>query len=394
MKIVQIVSGMDKRGPALRSIELAERLLARGCSMLVVCQKGSWLAENIEASECLQVVESNLRIFGWTRRSIRQPIMIPLAVAGARRLPAFFPEIVRLADAMRSFGVQIIHTHSTRANLIGLILGRLLAVPVVTTAHAHRKYYHWRMADCVIAPSKASAQYHQRVNGVSAEKCRIIYHGIEAERYRVDKNTRHTIRSALNIADDEIAIGLLGVIIPAKGQDVALKAVASIVDKAPNIVLCIFGSSELEPGFLKKLKTYAKSNNIEKMVRIYQPTDDVPGILSAMDIYICPSVKGEVMPFVVQEGMAAGLPVIASRIGGIPEMIEDGVSGLLVSPGSVNELADAMLRLIREPETRNAIGEQARARMVSDFTMDNYINNIISTYEWLITHSGVRENIN
>lgn len=390
MKIAQIVSGADKRGPELRAMELTEKMLSRGSSMLFICQKDSWLSEHIKPREGLQVIVSNLRIFGWTKGSIRLPIMIPLAANGARHIPMLFPEIARLYEALKDFDPQIIHTHSTRANLIGLILSRMLGIPVVTTAHAHRKYYHWRMADCVIAPSHASAQYHQKVNGVSPEKCRVIYHGIETERYIIDTNARRAVRSAFNIADDEIAIGLLGVIIPAKGQDVAVKAVASIADTVPNIVLCIFGFGE--PKFLSKLKNYVKLRGIDNRVRIYQPTDDVPSILGAMDIYICPSVKGEVMPFVVQEGMAAGLPIVASRIGGIPEMIEDGISGLLVSPGSVSELSDALLKLISEPNMRHAMGERARARMASDFTMESYINNIISVYESLTARGSIKEN--
>lgn len=202
--------------------------------------------------------------------------------------------------------------------------------------------------------------------GIAAARVRTIHNGIAIERYPV--------RAA---APEPGPLRLVAVanLIPDKGLDVLLRAIAqagSVVDE-----LAIVG----EGPELGALQALAAELRLHPRIRFLGRRDDVPALLAGADAFVHPAVWGEAFGLTVAEGMAAGCAVIASRVGAIPEIVEDGRSGLLVPPGDVGALAAALLRLHNDRELRRALGTAARQRIEQRFTLARMVAAHLDTCE-------------
>jgi glycosyltransferase involved in cell wall biosynthesis len=211
-----------------------------------------------------------------------------------------------------------------------------------------------------------------QVSGVAGSRAERIHHFVNTDRFRPDPSVRREVRQALGAAEEFVAV-TVSYLIKDKGIDVALKALAHL----PEVVqLWVVGEGP-ERGNLQAL---ARNLGLRQRVRFLGPKRNVESILQAADCALCPSIWAEAAGLVNIEALACGLPVVASRIGGIPELIADGRTGFLFAPGDPQDLADRIQRLTSDEPLRRRMGQEARSDAVERFSTQSQIGLYLALY--------------
>ncbi len=200
-----------------------------------------------------------------------------------------------------------------------------------------------------------------------------VHYFINTVRFRSDPAVRPEIRGALGVQDEIVAL-IVAYLIKDKGIDVALRALAEL---PTNVVLWIIG----EGPELKNLQSLAQTHKLGTRVQFLGLRRHVEPFMQACDCLICPSIWAEGVGLVNLEAMACGLPVIASRIGGIPEYVQDGRTGLLFTPGDHRDLVDCFHRLLSSQPARQVMSQQARLVAVDCFSTQERLGDYLSLYE-------------
>jgi glycosyltransferase involved in cell wall biosynthesis len=222
----------------------------------------------------------------------------------------------------------------------------------------------------VLGVSRFVAQCLAGQGGWSNPEC--CLHFINADRFRPDEVTRAAVRARLG-AEDRFVVLSVCFLIKAKGVDVALRALTEL---PADVVLWVVGEGE-EAGPLEEM---SRRLGLADRVRFLGPQARVEPFLQAADCFVCPSLWAEAAGLVNLEAQACGLPVVASRIGGIPEYVADGATGLLFPPGDHAQLAEAVRRLRDDPELRQRLAKAARARVEAHFSADALLPAYLDLY--------------
>jgi glycosyltransferase involved in cell wall biosynthesis len=289
--------------------------------------------------------------------------------------------------------VDVLHTHLFGSNTLGRLLGRLAGVPVVI-AHEHwstkasrevwvdRALY--RLSDRILVPSAASKEMVMRTERIPAGRIDVVYNGVDTAIF-AHSEKREEVRSELHIPADAILLGIVGRLSEEKGGvDFLIRAVARLCKTKPNLRLLVVGDGPLRGN----LEALAAESAPGGAIIFTGTRNDVAHLLSAMDLFVLPSLN-EALPIVVLEAMAAGLPVIATRVGGVPEIVDHEKTGLLVEPGSEGALYSALEHLICDADLREHLARAGRARVASDFTIERMVERIEGLYEELLTKLSV-----
>jgi glycosyltransferase involved in cell wall biosynthesis len=300
---------------------------------------------------------------------------------------------VRLARVVAQLRPDVLHLHGATIGIVGGVVGRALRVPaIVYTEHLeHAQHAGWlRRAREMAAdlPHRtvfvSERSYRQAVRdgplrSISG-RASVIPNGIDLSPYRdpVGRGERERMRAELGLRPDTLAIGCVGLLWWAKGQEYLVRAVGRLRD-LPGRSLLLVGSGEGETA----VREAAKQAGVAERVHFLGWRSDVPRILQALDIYAQPSLT-EGLPLAVVEAAAAGLPIVASDVGGIPEIIEHGVNGLLVPPGDAQALADAIQQLIDDPQRARQLGEAARRTAFERFSAEAMAAAYMELYERLL----------
>jgi glycosyltransferase involved in cell wall biosynthesis len=295
----------------------------------------------------------------------------------------------RLASILRDERAELLHTHLLHASYLGRRAARAGGVgAVVSTVHlVERAWLPWRtladrltapLADAVVCVSESvRSQYLARV-GADAGRIRVIHNGIAPARFRGPFD-RAEIRRELGLDEADRVVASLGRLRRQKGHDIALRAFAAVAREDERARLLVVGDGP-ERARLERLR--ARLSLGERAVFTGQRRD-VPEILSAADCLVAAS-RYEGFGLAVAEGMAAGVPVVASRVDSIPELIEDGVTGLLVPPGDADALARAVARVLGDPELARFLGARARERVSERFTLSRMLRAHEELYDELL----------
>jgi glycosyltransferase involved in cell wall biosynthesis len=244
-------------------------------------------------------------------------------------------------------------------------------VPTFTKAKVLKRF-GTRWIDRVITVSENNRTHLNRIHGVPPGKIRVTHIGIPEP----DAEGDVELRSELGLSGDAVLLVTVGSLEARKGHDTAFKALAQLPTR---VHLAVAGEGELR----HMLEETAAALGIVGRVHFLGARRDMPGILRSVDIMVHPS-RMDATPYVIVEALAAGLPVIASNVYGIPELIEDGVSGLLVPPDHEAALARAVASLVDDSERRRRIGEAARVRFETRFTIQTHVRKTVAVYDELI----------
>jgi glycosyltransferase involved in cell wall biosynthesis len=294
-----------------------------------------------------------------------------------------------LVAKLRGDPIDVIHTHKFGSNLWGSVLGRLSRVPVVI-AHEHSWSYEGqplrrfldrdviaRNADVIVAVSREDERRMVEIERIKPSAIRFIPNGIAPL-----ERKGHDVRAELGIAEGVPVIATVGQLRPEKAIEVLVEASRLLVPRFPDLQVLIAGHGPVE----EDLRRLVSEGSLEQTVRFLGRRNDVPDVLDAIDVAICCSDR-EGSPLSVMEYMAAGKPVVATAVGGVPDLIEDGVHGLLVPARRPDELAAGIAELLSDRERAERMGEQARLRQQEEFTLDAFVRRVEDLYEELFSQS-------
>jgi len=234
------------------------------------------------------------------------------------------------------------------------------------------------MTDRFVAVAQGAADYLAEHEGVARAKIAVIRNGVDVDRF--DGAGRAAMRATLGLADDEVALLHVAVLRPEKGHAVVLRALRRVVDSAPRVRLLLVGDGPERASIERDVAALG----LGRHVALLGQRDDVERLLAAGDVALLSSFdRVETFPMALLEAMASGLPVVATRVGSVAEMVDEGESGLLVPPGDDAAFAAALLRLSLDGMLRRRMGVRARDRVRADFTRQRMVAARETLYEAL-----------
>ncbi len=293
--------------------------------------------------------------------------------------------LLRLCVYLKRNHFHLVLTNTIKAHLYGSIAARLCSIPLV-----------WRFHDILVPPDfspllirfivffgnlfpkrilavSRTAQDHLVQSGVKNGKTEVIFNAAEDERFGIGEDCKN-IREEYSLENDVKLIGCIGRIIPQKGQKVLLSAIPGIIRRYPEIFFLIIGDIFLQDeAYKKELLEIIHKNGIEERVKFAGFRPNIVHMMRSLDILVFPSVAPEAFGLSILEAMSLGKPVVASDIGGVKEMIEDRVSGLLVEPGHPEQIAERIIFLFEHPEICERIGQKAKEVAQQEFSLKNYV---------------------
>ncbi len=347
--------------------------------------------------------ERTLCVSRWSRDEEADPLIAPrvlaLREAGVRILGikrhsrfavwAWAP----LLSLLRAERIDVLHSHQFGSNFWASILGRMAGTPVVI-AHEHNwsfegqrlrrfvdRHVIAKRADAFLAVSRETRRGMIELEGIAPEQVRFVPLGIATP----PATPGADVRAELGIEDGAPVIGTACTLRPEKALEVLVRAAAALVDGFPDLRLLIAG----EGPDRERVESLIDRLGLRRTVTLLGGRGDIPDFLEALDVAVCSS-DWEGSPLSVMEYMEAELPVVATRVGGIPDMIESGVEGLLVPPGEPEAIAAAIAELLRDPGRAAEMGRRGRRRRREEFDLEVTARRIGELYEELYAASGRR----
>ena len=290
---------------------------------------------------------------------------------------------------------SMVHTHTSKGGILGRFAAKLAGVPmVIHTPHGHVFYGHFgplvskffllterlmaRITDQMVALTQTEKNDYVALSVFSPEKVATIHSGVDVDRYmNVQVNIAEKKRG-LGLNSKGLVVGTVGWLLPIKGPRHLLKAMSNVWESHPETTLIFVGKGDLEMG----LKVEARRMGVSEKVIFLGWRDDIPEIMQTIDIFVLPSLN-EGMGRVLVEAMAAGKPVVASRVGGILDLVKEGQNGCLFESGDEKELSLAIKKLLEDKKMRDEMGKRGR-EMAQGFSVEKMTEKIDVLYESLL----------
>ncbi|MDX6369089.1 MAG: hypothetical protein QOG93_591 [Gaiellaceae bacterium] len=391
VKILRVIARLNMGGPALHVAYLTEGLRQRGYDTVLVAgtlARGEDSMAFVAAARDVEIVQID---------------QLGREISPLRDLVA----TVRLARLIRKERPQILHTHTAKAGTVGrvaaILAGSRRPPIIVHTFHGHvlrgyfgplrsrffRQLERW-LATKTTALIAVSPQVRDDLVALGVapkERFVVIRLGIELdERVAAEStNGRADNRRYLGIPGDRFAVGWIGRMTAVKRTDDILVAFKRLRDSGVDAVLCLVGDGPDRP----ELERRAHELGVIRDTVFLGYQEDVAPFYSAFDALILPS-SNEGTPVSAIEALAAGRPVVATRVGGVPDVVRDGEDGFLVEAGDTDELADRLEQLARDPALRERMGKQGRERVLPRYAVDRLVEDVDELYRSLLSEAAVR----
>ena len=305
----------------------------------------------------------------------------------------FFREVPRIKMFLRIIRenkIDLVHTHSDlRRGKPEIVAARIAGVPCITHRHGYSNYNCFdmlfaKLVDNNIYISNDVAEYHIK-QGESRIKGKVIHNGVNLSDYMQSCDAVQ-VRKELDCMPDQMLVGLVGRLDWWKGHEFFLEAMAEVASKNNNIKgLIIGGLAELSydssKRYLDRLHVMVKSLGLGEKIVFTGHRNDVPRLIAALDVVVHASSTPEPFGLTVIEGMAAGKPVVATSAGGVLDIIEDGVNGLLVPCKDSKAMASAILQILSDRDKAKQMGLAARRRVTEKFTVQQQVAAVQKLYD-------------
>jgi glycosyltransferase involved in cell wall biosynthesis len=294
-------------------------------------------------------------------------------------------QAARLARIARQENPDLIHLHSRRgADVFGGIAARLGGWPVVLSRRVDSREKRWvtplkyRLFDRVIAISHCI----ERVlieSGVPAEKIHCVQDGIDTAPFAKPAD-RAWVAGEFNLEPDDHLVGMVAQFIPRKAHHILLLAVQRLVERHPRLRVILFGQGPLEGPTREKIATFGLGGHVQ----LAGFRNDLDRILPALDLLVHPALA-EGLGVALLEASAAGVPIVGTRAGGVPEIVRDGQNGLLVPPANPAALAAAIDRLLGDAPLRQQMSQRGRDLASREFSVDRMVEGNLAVYRDLLS---------
>jgi glycosyltransferase involved in cell wall biosynthesis len=325
-----------------------------------------------------------------------QSLGVPVVDLGLRSL-LDVRRVLSLVLYLRSERIDVLHTHLRHSDLVGRVAAVLARRPVISTIHniaevqpgwresvRRRLDYVSARAFCPVLITVSEAQRHsyQRATRIDPARLETHLNGVDTRQFRPDAVARAQVRAELGLAADAPVFVTVAALKPGKGIHDLLEAAALVRKQLPAARFVIAGDGQER----SDLEARAAQLGLGATVLFLGARTDVPALLAAADACVHPSLF-EALPTTVIEAMAVGLPVIATSVGGTPELVNNETTGVLVPPGCAGELAAGILRVWQSP-LRAAMGEAARAWVELHASMPVWLDGMVRVYRRIAAAPG------
>ncbi|KAF0095400.1 MAG: Glycosyltransferase [Puniceicoccaceae bacterium 5H] len=363
MKILQIVKSRNLAGSEQYMLTLCRLLQRRGHTCYVAIKRGGRLEEACR--------EQGLTV-------------APLSLD--KPFAAF-----RLRKWAQQQGVEIVHCHLTGAARIGMKVAFPLEIPCVSHLHIYRddvayKRVAYYRKGLLIAVANHIGRYYEEKFTLQRGRVPTVLNATVAHEQPDAQRSREELRAEmlqeLSLPEDSRLLLLVGRLSSGKAQDILIQALPPILARHPNTHVLLAGVAKAGTNVEQELRTLVGQLDVKDHVHFLGFRKDLARLTRAADLHLVPS-RFDVLPLVVVEGMMLGAGVLASSVGGIPEIIEDGKTGFLVPPEDVGALAARINALLDEPERVRQVGEQAQAYAQSELSPDAMAAKVEKYYECL-----------
>jgi glycosyltransferase involved in cell wall biosynthesis len=384
VKVLRVIARLNVGGPALHVAYLTAGLAGRGYDTVLV----AGTVARGEESMAFVAEQRGLRIE--TLDELHRDVA-PLNDARA---------ILQLARLIRRERPAILHTHTAKAGAVGrlaaLLAGDARPPVIVHTFHGHvlRGYFsapttvafrlleRWlaKLTTTLIAVSPEVRDDLVRLGVAPASKFRVVRLGVELkERVAADIGEREKTRRLVGVSADAFVVGWVGRMTAVKRTRDVLQAFRGLLDRDVDAYLLLVGDGPDRD----EVERYAHELGIARRCLFVGYQDDVAAFYSMIDVLLLPSAN-EGTPVSVIEALAAERPAVATRVGGVPDIVRDGVDGYLVAPGDTDQLAERLARLARDPSERSRMGTEGRARVLERYTVPRLVDEIDVLYRSLL----------
>lgn len=393
MRVIHAITRLDRGGSARNTLLTAlghdrmrfEPLVVTGLPEPGSAHGGLGAAE--DSRRCLEAGGVRLYLIPTMTRSLRP-------IQDLRTL-------WRLIRLFRRERPAIVHTHTSKAGALGRVAAWIAGVPVVVhTPHGHVFYGHFgrvlsRFSLLVerllagrttrlIALTEAERDEHLQEGVGTRPRFAVVPSGIEVDRFKAVAGMRGRSPVEFDCPPDALVVGSVGWLTPVKGHRVLIEALARLKPAHPRLYGMIVGGGELKG----ELEALARRCGLGACVRLLGERQDVPDCLAAMDIFVLPSLN-EGMGRALIEAMAAGRPVVATRVGGVPAIVQDRRTGLLVPPNDPGALAEAIAELLQRPDWAKELGAAASGRIGAQFGTAAMVRAVEAVYEDALCEAGL-----
>lgn len=300
-----------------------------------------------------------------------------------------FLVLFKILNLIRKMKVDVVQPFLTPATFFTLLPAVLCRTPVkIVTERAgpgysgfgHRLYLRMedfltRFADWAVANSRAGQEYLIK-RGINPLRTKVVYNGLDPDWFTYDNESVQQVKRSLNLPPGGKAVGMLARMFPIKHHDIFLRAAAIVSRVIPDTRFALLGDGPLR----SHLEDLNQELNLTSKVVFFGEQRDMTPYIMALDI-VALSSEMEGLSLSICEAMTLGKPVIATDVGGNRELVEDGKTGFLVPFGDAEALAEAMIRLLQDHQTAEAMGQSAREKVITQLGLQRYVNEYQNLYE-------------
>jgi glycosyltransferase involved in cell wall biosynthesis len=387
IKIIHIITRLDKGGSAENTL-----LTVRGLDREiydVILVRGLSVESNMTKDETGAVEKS-------VREAEREGVRVVTVPSIVRRVSLFcdLKAFFALIKILRHERPDILHTHTSKVGILGRWAAFFARVPIIIhTPHGHVfwGYFNKRersfyiilekltacITDKIIALTDQEKKDYLHFHIASEDKFSVVHSGINLGKFFNTSVDSAGMKRELGIPEDNLVVGTAGRLTPIKGQKYLIEVARKIVDIRPDTTFVFLGDGEL----LNELKNIASRLGIEENVKFLGWRPDVAEVMSVFDVFVLPSLN-EGMGRVLVEAMALGKPIVASDVGGIPDLVIHGKNGYLVPVGDVEALAARIKELLDYPVKREEMGDTGR-RYAAGYSSVEMVKKIDQLYREL-----------
>jgi L-malate glycosyltransferase len=308
--------------------------------------------------------------------------------------PGGLYQLARLTSFLRREKFSVVHTHDLWTNLMGVLAARMAGVPAIVSSRRDLAHFDWykgsrrnwlrriqNLSGVVLANATPIRDALIAEDGFAPEKLRVIHNGVDTTRFQ--KGRRDRDRLFPGTQNEKLVVLVGNMHDDVKGHPWLIEAAPAVLREFPQTRFVFAGDGQARPGLEAQVAKLGSQQQFTFLGR----RSDIPDILASCDIGVLPS-RAEGLSNALLEYMASGLPTIASRVGGNSELVNDGVTGLLVLPEDSNAIADALLRLLRNPELSRQMAENGKKVAVETYSFERLIGEVDALYTELLRRRG------
>lgn len=379
MKIAQVITRMDWGGSPDIVRLTCEKLLAIGQDVILIT--GTTKNPTHKTNKFINAFKHRIIVIPQLQRDVH--------------LFSDLIAFVRLYLIFREGKFDVVHTHTAKAGALGRLAAYFAGVKVILhTPHGHNFYGYFNslcskliifiekaltfFTTKIIALTELEENDYIKFGVADKDKIRLIYLGLELEPFLQQNFNKFQIRSSLGIRTDELIAAMIGRIEIVKGPGYFVEAAKLVLQDFPQAKFFLVGEGTLRA----KLEKAVEEAGLKDKIIFTGWRDDIPEIMSILDILVLPSLN-EAVGIVLVEAQAAGIPVVAADVGGISEVVKDGVSGILVPGSDSGSMASAISILFRNPGKRKEMGEAGRLWVKDRFSAKTMTEKIFNLYSEL-----------